>query len=371
MEGINVIASSLITPLGDATETLNAIANNINAFKSYDKDLNIKNSKIALIKSDICDSDNYSSKLNKLAYKVGTTILDSIDNNILNERNIGLVFATSYGHLLDNEPSEGMSEWARRCTKALGFEEEPVVVSTACSAGSDAVGIACSMLEEDLYEAIIIIAVDIVTDAKRLAHSALGTMSTDILKPFDIDRSGMLIGDGAAALLLSKNEKLKSRARIIGYGASNDATGLTTPDITGKSVEMAINRAIKSAAVQLDDIAIYYAHGTGTKFNDQTESLVINKLFNSNKDLKIVGTKGAIGHSLGACGLIELILLIEILKNRKLVPTVGLEKPIDIVSDRFDLVNDNRLKNNIGLTVTLGFGGFNTAIIVESGEVND
>ena len=368
MKSINVIGSSLLTPFGDVNQTLYSLENYSSALSPIKSEFELKNDKAAIIDKKnfhLNENFSYSDKQSLLAFTVASDVISTTKLDC-STNSVGFVFATSYGHLLDQEQVEPMSQWAKECIKKLGISIEPIVVSTACSAGSDAVGIACSLLEENIYETVVIIAVDIVTEAKRIAHSALGTMTNNLIKPFDINRSGMLMGDGASALILSNKVDIKPEAKILGYGASNDASGLTTPDLSGKSVKLAIERALKASKQNANDIAVYYAHGTGTEFNDHVESLVVSTFFKDNNFLKIVGTKGALGHSLGACGLIELILLIKILNKRKLIPTVGLSDPIEIIKSNFENSNHSLLNTNIGISITLGFGGFNTALIVEA-----
>jgi len=156
------------------------------------------------------------------------------------------------------------------------------------------------------------------------------------------------------------------RGELIGIGASNDAFGLTSPDPSGLSVRLALDRALLAAELTYSDLALYLAHGTGTQLNDDLEAKVVEEVFANNEMLTIVGTKGALGHSLGACGVIEFILLLQML-NRQLAPaTVGLTDPISSISARFPGPKGRLLSGPYGVSVTLGFGGFNTALIARA-----
>ena len=220
------------------------------------------------------------------------------------------------------------------------------------------------MLDCGTIDTAIVVAVDIVTAAKRIAHSTLGTMAASDHKPFDINRSGMLLGEAAAAVVLMRSEDCpEHRGELVGIGASNDAFGLTAPDPSGLSVRLALDRALLAAELTYSDLALYLAHGTGTQLNDDLEAKVVEEVFANNEMLTIVGTKGALGHSLGACGLVEFILLLQML-NRQLAPaTVGLTDPIGSISARFPGPEGRPLSGPYGVSVTLGFGGFNTALI--------
>jgi 3-oxoacyl-[acyl-carrier-protein] synthase II len=223
------------------------------------------------------------------------------------------------------------------------------------------------MLNSGTIDIGIVVAVDIVTAAKRIAHSTLGTMTSSEHKPFDISRSGMLLGEASAAVALMRSEHCaEPRGELLGIGASNDAFGLTSPDPSGLSVRLALERALLAAGLTYNDLALYFAHGTGTQLNDDLEAKVVEEVFANNAMLTIVGTKGALGHSLGSCGLVEFILLLQML-NRQIAPaTVGLSDPIGSISQRFPGPEGRQLSGPYGVSVTLGFGGFNTALIARA-----
>src|SRR5262249_30832550 len=161
----------------------------------------------------------------------------------------------------------------------------------------------------------------------------LGTMTANDHKPFDTSRSGMLPGEASAAVVLMRGEDCPVHiGELVGIGASNDAFGVTAPDPSGLLVRLALEQARPAARRTYRDLALYLAHGTATELNDDLEAKVVEELFADNETLTIVGTKGALGHSVGACGLVEFILLLQML-HRQLAPaTVGLTDPIGGIS---------------------------------------
>jgi 3-oxoacyl-[acyl-carrier-protein] synthase II len=260
-----------------------------------------------------------------------------------------------------------MSTWAQDCVRSLGWDFDPIVVGSGCSSGSDALGVAAAMLDCHAIDTAIVVATDIVTEAKRLAHSTLGTMTVGDHKPFSIHRSGMLLGEASAAVALMRKEGCaEHEGELVGVGASNDAFGLTSPDSSGLSVRLALERALLASDLGYGDLALYLAHGTGTQLNDALEAKVVEELFANNETLTIVGTKGALGHSLGACGLVEFILLLQMLKRQFAPATVGLTDPMSSISARFPGSEGRALNGHYGVSVTLGFGGFNTALIARA-----
>jgi len=368
MKPLAVAAWSMITPLGEDDATINALFEQRSAFSPQTSPWKLRNALAAVVPARPSHAARDGQWQRYLATYVTRKVLDTLSIDIQNKRDrCAFVFATSYGHLIDDAGSDTMSTWAKDCVRSVGCDLDPIVVGSGCSSGSDALGVAAAMLDCGTIDTAIVVAVDIVTAAKRIAHSTLGTMSISYHKPFDISRSGMLLGEASAAAVLMRSEDCpEHRGELVGIGASNDAFGLTSPDPSGLSVRLALDRALLAAGLTYSDLALYLAHGTGTQLNDDLEAKVVEEVFANNEMLTIVGTKGALGHSLGACGLVEFILLLQML-NRQLAPaTVGLTDPIGSISARFPGPKGRPLSGPYGVSVTLGFGGFNTALIARA-----
>ena len=365
MKSLAVAAWFMTTPFGEGEATLEAIFEGRCAYSSPASPWNLRNTHAAVIpnRPDFAKSDGTWQRY--LATDVARKAMSQMAVDIRGKQNrCAFVFATSFGHLMDDVGSDTMSTWAKDCIRSLELDLDPIVVGSACSSGADALGVAAAMLDCDVIDIAIVVAVDIVTPAKRLAHSSLGTMTAGEHKPFDIGRSGMLLGEAAAAVVLMRSADCpKHSGELIGVGASNDAFGLTSPDPSGLSVRLALDRALLAAELTYDDLALYLAHGTGTQLNDAIEATVIEEVFANNKTMAIVGTKGALGHSLGACGVVEFILLLQMLNGRRAPATVGLTDPIGNFATKFPGPQGHPLDTPYGVSVTLGFGGFNTALI--------
>src|SRR6185295_12724861 len=124
-------------------------------------------------------------------------VLDTPSIDIQKTR-CAFVFATSFGHLIDDAGNDTMSTWAKDVVRSVGCDLDPIVVGSGCSSGSDALGVAAAMLDCGIIDTAIVVAVDIVTAAKRIAHSTLGTMAVSHHMPFDTSRSGILLGEASA-----------------------------------------------------------------------------------------------------------------------------------------------------------------------------
>lgn len=363
-----VAAWSMVTPFGEGDSTVHALFEGRSAFSPRPLPWKLRNDRAAVMPERSAGAERDRDWQRHLAARVTRRTLDRLGPAArAHERRSAFIFATSYGHLLDDPAEDGMSSWAKDCLLGLGIGIEPIVVGSGCSSGSDALGVAAALLDAGAIDLAVVVAVDIVTAAKRIAHSTLATMTAGDHKPFDVERSGMLLGEAAAAVaLLRTSDCPEPKGELIGVGASNDAFGLTAPDPSGLSVRLALDRALAAAGLGYGDLALYLAHGTGTQLNDELEAKVVEWVFADNPGLAIVATKGALGHSLGACGLVEFILLLQMLERRRAPATIGLTDPLASVAGRFPGPEGRALDGPVGVSVTLGFGGFNTALIARA-----
>lgn len=368
MKRLAVAAWSMMTPLGDEDATIEALFEQRAAFSAQTSPWKLRNTLAAVVRERPADAASDGRWQRYLATSVTRKVMDRLSIDLQRERErCAFVFATSYGHLLDDPGSDTMSTWAKDCVRAVGFDVDPIVVGSGCSSGSDALAVAAAMLDAGTIDTAIVVAADIVTTAKRIAHSTLGTMTAGQPRPFDVHRSGILLGEAAAAVVLRRTEDCRGhRGELVGIGASNDAFGLTSPDPSGLSVRLALDRALFAAGLGYGDLSLYFAHGTGTQLNDELEAKVVAELFADNERLAVVATKGALGHSLGACGLVEFILLLQMLKCGRAPATVGLSDPMASIRARMADPEGCPLDGPYGVSVTLGFGGFNTALIARA-----
>jgi 3-oxoacyl-[acyl-carrier-protein] synthase II len=286
------------------------------------------------------------------------------------DRAVRLVLGTSYGSHLD-EPADSCNDWAVATAQRIGHPHHPVCVSTACSAGSDAIVVGAELIRSGSTGACVAGGVDVVTQAKRLGHSALGTMSADRLRAFDERHDGMVPGEGAAFLVLESARAAAERGATVyavlrGAGSSNDATGLTNPDPSGDSVVLAVRRCLASAGRTAQRVAVLNAHATGTPVNDAVESASLSRLFGTGAESPVVfATKGALGHSLGATGAIEAVALILALRDGRVPPVSGLDTPMPGFPLPLPAGRAVEFSGDTGVSLTIGFGGFNTCLLFE------
>jgi 3-oxoacyl-[acyl-carrier-protein] synthase II len=188
-------------------------------------------------------------------------------------------------------------------------------------------------------------------------------------RPFDANRDGFVIAEGAGILVLEELEHALERnvniiGEIVGYGASADAYHLTSPDENGYGAIKSMKNAIKDAAIDYEDIDYINAHGTSTMYNDKIETAAIKSVFKEHAyNLSVSSSKSMIGHLLGAAGALEAIISILSIKGSIITPTINYETP-DPECD-LNYVPNKSINKNIkyALSNTFGFGGHNSSLI--------
>ena len=190
-------------------------------------------------------------------------------------------------------------------------------------------------------------------------------------RPWDKNRDGFVMGEGAGIIVLEELEHAKKRgakiyAELIGYGMSGDAYHITAPSEDGDGGFRAMKQALKMANISPEDINYLNAHGTSTIKGDQIELNAIMRLFDKHKNLFVSSTKSSIGHLLGAAGSVESIFSILAINNSVAPGTLNLEDPIE--SNNINLVAKVPIetKINIALSNSFGFGGTNTALLFKN-----
>lgn len=281
------------------------------------------------------------------------------------------VLGTSYGAHLDLMENASLSQWSAAAARDAGLAAEPVTVTTACSAGSDAILTALALLQEGAAELCVCGGADVLTLGKRLGHSRLGTMAPDELRAFDARHNGTVLGEGAAFLVLEPAARARARGArprgvLAGAASSNDAASAVAPDPSGANVVLAVERALRTAHITPADVSVVNAHGSGTPVNDDVEARAYARLFAEVSSPPVVfATKGAFGHTLGATGAIEAVAVLQALATSMAPPVHGLREPIPQLGLPIPARQPMKIDQGYGISVTLGFGGFNTCLVLQ------
>mgnify|MGYP000985207237 FL=1 len=258
-----------------------------------------------------------------------------------------------------------------------GFRGPNHSVVTACATGSHALGDAARLIA--LGDADVMVAGGAESTVSRLgiagfcASRALSTgfndRPTEGSRPWDKDRDGFVMGEGAGVVVLEELEHAKARgakiyAELVGYGLSGDAYHITAPSENGDGGYRCMQMALKRAGMNLDDIDYINAHGTSTPLGDEIELGAVKRLFGDHAyKLTMSSTKSAIGHLLGAAGAVEAIFSILALRDQVAPPTLNLENPSEGCDIDLAPKQAKRRKIRAALSNSFGFGGTNASLI--------
>lgn len=259
----------------------------------------------------------------------------------------------------------------------LGLRGPNFGIVSACATASHAIGESMRILKSG--EADMMLAGGSEAAITRLGYAgfcAMKAMSTqfndrpeEASRPFDQDRDGFIMGEGAGVLVLETLEHAQKRnatilCELIGYAASCDAYHITAPDPDGLGLQSCLRKALRHAAIRPEDVDYVNAHGTSTPYNDKSESMALKKVFGDHAyTLKVSSTKSMTGHLLGAAGAIEAIACIKAIEKGVLPPTINYQTP-DPECD-LDYVPNTKQAVPIrtAMSTNLGFGGQNAAVL--------
>ncbi|MGE8204666.1 beta-ketoacyl-ACP synthase II [Heyndrickxia sp. NPDC080065] len=306
----------------------------------------------------------------------GTGGIETLIRNadVLRERGPGRVSPTLVPSMISNAASAQIS----MKYGAMGPSMSPV---SACAIGNTAIGEAFRLIRSGVVDIAFAGGTEAAVTDLSLASfgnaKALSTRNDDPSKasrPFDVNRDGFVMSEGAGILILeSLSQALRRNARIyaevIGYGASSDAYHMVATHPEGKGAYLAMKSAINDASISTEDVNVISAHATSTLPGDISETLAIKNLFGPlAHSIPVTANKSMTGHLLGASGGVEAIALIKSIQNGIIPPTINLEQP-DQLCD-LDYVPDAARQANlkIGLSNSFGFGGHNAVIVLKKYE---
>ncbi|MFV1969133.1 MAG: beta-ketoacyl-ACP synthase II, partial [Pirellulaceae bacterium] len=255
-----------------------------------------------------------------------------------------------------------------------GIRGTNYTVATACASATNAIGDAFKLIQHDEAEVMIsggteaaITRVGLSAFQNMRALSARNDDPTQASRPFDRDRDGFVLSEGAGLLVFEELEHAKARgARIygelLGFGASGDAGHITQPDETGTGAARAMQNALRDAGLAADRIHYINAHGTSTPLGDKAETLAVKSVLGDYaKRVSISSTKSQLGHSLGASGGIELVLSIKALQNNTVPPTINLDTPDPNCDLDYTPHEPREREIQVIMSNSFGFGGHNAS----------
>jgi 3-oxoacyl-[acyl-carrier-protein] synthase II len=320
--------------------------------------------------------------INGLRYHEGASLvmqmMEMLFEGVVLPGDAKLLLATTKGEidLLEQSMLEQRGDGAdavvsRLISKVAGLTRTKgggLVISAACTSSAAAAAQAAAMIRTGHADCVLVVACDSITEFIFSGFSSLMALDKQPARPFDKNRAGLNVGEAAAYALIMSEERAAREDRpvlgvIAGWGLSDDANHMTGPSRESEGLILAVSKALTSAGIGPDEVGFISAHGTGTIFNDQMEMRAFHTVF-QHRERPVYSIKGGIGHTMGAAGLVEMILALRVLRERKAPPTVNLKDPDD---DARGWVLDHQQpvrEQTLALVTNAGFSGVNTALVL-------
>ena len=307
------------------------------------------------------------SKVESMCISSASACLSGIDNRSFSDKWL-VILSTTKGdidHLVKGDIDKAKPTYlAKRVAEKLPITSDVMLVSNACISGLLAIITANDLVLTGKYEHVLVIGVDVVSSFTTNGFESFYALSKNPSAPFDKNRTGLSLGEAASSVIVSSSKEIyKESPMIISGGASaNDANHISGPSRDGEGLVRAINSTLKIASVKSEEIDFISAHGTGTRFNDDMESIAFTRC-NLNK-VPINSMKGYFGHTLGAAGVLELSMSIQSMRNGQMIKTLGCSTPG--TSEEINVLMENdKAELKTVLKTASGFGGCNAAIIIK------
>ncbi|MFC5286663.1 beta-ketoacyl-[acyl-carrier-protein] synthase family protein [Actinokineospora guangxiensis] len=236
--------------------------------------------------------------------------------------------------------------------------------ANACSASLYALALGADLLDAGAADTVVVAGVDVITETMFGVSDRVQMTPPEAIRPFDRARAGTILGEGAVAVVLSRDPRAPAVGRLRSVGVTCDAFHSTAPDAAG--IRAAVHEAHRRAGVKPDDIDLVVMHGTGTQLNDHVEAGVTAEVFAPGRRPLLTGIKSMTGHTSGAAGLLNLVVALRAMAAGRVPPITGLRDPIGEV-DGFTVVRGEAMPCTASLAQVnaFGFGGVNAVGIVE------
>lgn len=370
------LSDNIISPLGFTTvENFDSVVKGVRGMKYHETIFGLPEAcTVSLIDNQLIDdrfkavggSAERYTKLEKLAILSIHDAISKTDIDVKDEKTI-FIFSTTKGNieLLDNHDNTFEKEriylWrsAELTAQFFGNKNKVKTVSNACISGACAQILAKHILESGHFETAIVVGADVLSKFIISGFQSFKALSIDPCKPFDENRAGLNLGEAAATIIYSVKKPKAINFVALEEGAiCNDANHISGPSRTGEGSFLSLQKVMKNSSA--DEISFVNAHGTATPYNDEMESIAIQRA--GLIDVPVNSLKGYFGHTLGAAGVLESILSIHALFNKKILKSIGFEKqgvsyPIKVTTDNLNSEKKKAIK------LLSGFGGCNAAIL--------
>ena len=367
MKRVWMVADSIVSPLGWTTEENYAkVRKSISGIRRVEEAaLSQQAFSGALMAEKLPESP-----LSRFEYLCDRALQQALQNITLPKDRTVFILSTTKGNISFLEegkadhPRIHLHAVAKMLADRIGIPN-PLVISNACISGVMAAIVARRLLLSGQYDHAVVLGADVLNRFVISGFQSLQALTAEPCRPFDAGRKGINLGECAAVMILSTAPDalgVSASVEILGGGLSNDANHISGPSRTGEELGFAIRQAMQESGLTEHDIDFICAHGTATLYNDEMEAKAFNRVGMEN--IPLHSLKGYFGHTLGAAGVVEMIISAESLKRDELVPSLGFEtlgtsQPVNVIRT----LEKRTLKTC--LKTASGFGGCNAAIILQ------
>lgn len=373
MKDVFLVSDNIFSPLGvTTTDNFSMLKNGASGVREHLlPEISSVPFYASLFSDDTALLKDENNTYTKFELLLIASIEDALKNSVVSvsDKRTILIISSTKGNisLLENMPmNEALKKRIALHTSAklvaayFKCSNTPVIISNACISGSLALIMAKRLIQSGQYDHAVVAGADTISKFILSGFQSFQAVSDTVCKPFDVNRTGINLGEGAATIILSASAGFSNGFKITGGATSNDANHISGPSRTGKELCFAIKKAMQEAKVSPNEIDYISAHGTATIYNDEMEAQAITLA--GLQSVPVNSLKGHYGHTLGAAGLIESIVAIHSLKENMVLPSIGFETmgvstPINVSGGLRNKILNNCLKTSSG------FGGCNAAVI--------
>ena len=365
-----IVADNIFSPLGETTEeNFSRLTRMQSGIRKHENPVFSEQPFYAALFDDaVFPIDNKHTRFEQMLIR---SISTALANSHVDPSDAGtaLIISTTKGNINLLETNEDSPELhqqvaltasAKKLASHFNFVNQPMIVSNACISGLLGLIMGMRLIRNGQYQHVVVAGADVISKFVLSGFQSFQAVSNQPCRPFDADRDGINLGEGAATVILSSKQNRPDDISITGGSVSNDANHISGPSRTGEELYQAIQKALDDAGLTSADIDMISAHGTATLYNDEMEAKAINLAGLQNVPMNSL--KGYYGHTLGAAGLIEAVASIHAMKNNLVLPTPGFKRsgvslPVNVSDTLKEAVTRNCLKT------ASGFGGCNAAVI--------
>lgn len=300
-------------------------------------------------------------KFGNLVERTLQNTIDKIDSAIVSSDRTIVIISSTKGDL-DTDIRDPFGPAVATLLAKFSLAHEPLIVSNACISGVLAINAGRQLIASGFYDHAIVVGCDVVSNFVLYGFQSLFAVSAEACMPFDAARNGVTLGEGCASVVLSRDKSIYHDSPLVLYAgtSANDANHISGPSRTGEGLFRSVKKTLESNGISAGEIDFISAHGTATVFNDEMESIAFDRLGLNNVPLNSL--KGYFGHTLGAAGVIETAISMQMMRKDLLVKSLGYQQ--SGTSKSLNMITDNRpAPLKVILKTASGFGGCNASLV--------